>query len=243
MKSGLSIKKFVPAPIKRKLRLFVRQNTYRKKLVSASLEHVSTNGAAFAHGYQLQQESYFQTYDTWKQRRKEVASDERMSLQHYAMLDFLKSNPLPKDARFIDVCCGLGHLFIYLKLLCGYSDFTGVDDSKFQPRVTDAARGFLKYYSVLARIEDFNIGFAHNYFAAGLNGKYDVFSHFGVDTYYLYPIAYKVLKPGGLYIAELEDPNPGIYSDCFEVIKVCEGYGRVGDTGAHPYNIVIMRRK
>jgi SAM-dependent methyltransferase len=232
----------LPPALKRKIRRLVALAGYRRRLQDASLENVPLNASVFAYKYQLWTGSYFSNYKSWKQNRRAIAGDERMSLQHHAMVDFLKNNPLPETARFIDVCCGLGHLFVYLKALLNYSDFTGVEDSGFQPGIVAAARDFLNYYSVPATLADFNVAFASNYSSSGFYGQYDVFPHFGVDTYYFYPIAYKVLKPGGFYIAELEDPNPGIYQDCFEVIKTYPDHGRRGDTGVHPYGVTILRK-
>jgi len=234
----------VPLVLKRRIRLLQARLTFRKRLGAPSLENVVANGAAISYGYQLWMGNYFENYRTWSQKKTLSSNAEGMSLQHCAMVDFLKNNPLPNDSRFIDVCCGLGHLFVYLKVLLGHSDFTGVEDSSFQPRIMAAAREFLNYYSTPARLVDFcNVAYGPHYSNAGFYGDYDVFSHFGVDTYYFFPIAYRTLKRGGLYIAELEDRSPGVYADCFEVLKVYEGYGRVGDTGLHPRDVVVMRRR
>jgi len=214
-------------------------------LCDATLANVGDNTRAFAIRHGLLMSRYFETLGEWKQnaavanRHKDIG----MSLQHSAMVDYLQRNPVGADSVYLDACCGMGNLFIYLNKLLGYTHFVGVDSDAFQPHVTTACRELLQHYGVAATIHSWNSVCFPSDYAGQYANKIDVFSHFVVDTFYFFPIANIVLKRGGLYIAELEDPHPGIYQDIFEVTGIYEGYGRPRESGAHPYHVVVMRKK
>jgi SAM-dependent methyltransferase len=237
------LRNVLPKRTRYRIRRLISGYRYRQYLREPLLENIPQNTFAFSFKYLLSMSGYFNDINNWKLDKSHLRADERMSLQHFAMVDFLRNSPLSSDARFLDVCCGMGHLFLYLKFLLGYSHFVGIDDSSFQPGITDAAKDFLAYYRTQAQIVDVNnVAFPPHYFTPAFSNRFDVFSHFVVDTYYFFPIAYEVLKVGGLYIAELEDIQPGVYSDVFRVLKVYEGYGRVKESGLHRYHTVVMQK-
>ena len=216
---------------------------YFPKKYEPSLANLKKNTIRICKIYNLDQESYFSSLDNYFQEKDDVAqkiSSSGMSLWHYAGTDYLQRN-VNKNANILDICCGLGHFFIYLKSI-GFTNFTGIDDSNFQPKIVKAANKILRYYSVNANIIDMKgVSYPGHYVKKKLSDKFDVVTHFGVGTYYLYPIVYNVLKDGGFFIIEQEDLDPGIYCDVFKVIKVYENYGRIGQVGIHQYHTVVMQ--
>lgn len=215
---------------------------YRNLKKEPTLENININTKYFAKVYNLGQTDYFVKIGEYGQdndfKKKVGNKDNYLPLWHFAALDFLRNN-LSKDAEILDICCGMGHFFIFLKEL-GFSKFTGIDDSIFQPGIIKAAKDFLGHYKIKNELYDFNVSYIENY--KKLKEKsFEVITHFGVGTYNLFSIVFHLLRNGGYFILETIEEDAGVWKDKFEVVKLYEGYGRIPLCG-HKHNTIIFKK-
>jgi SAM-dependent methyltransferase len=183
---------------------------YRDLKREPTIENIESNTKYFARTYGLSQALYFETITDYAQDtnfREQIGGDkEYLHLWYLAAIDFLRNN-VPKDASILDICCGLGQFFVFLKKE-GFYNFSGVDDSLFQPRIIKAAKKFLNHYKVKCRFYDFNISYP-GYYNELYKRKFDVVTQFGVIHYSLFDIVLKLLKPKGYYIFETVEKEWG----------------------------------
>ena len=222
---------------------------YRGLKKAPTLENLVSNTKYFTRIYGLRQQKYNEGIYNYSQNRDSVNDEyflfkEYLPLWHVAAIDFLKNN-LPKDAELLDICCGLGHFFIFLKEL-GFHKFTGVDDSIFQPFIIKAAKSFLSYYKIECHLYDFNVSSPSKY-GELFKDKFDVVTYFNVGSHYLFEIAYNILKPNGYFILEtVEQSWQGVWTEEFELAGLYEGFGRSKgntDKSIHQYNTMVLRKK
>jgi len=182
------------------LRGYYARLKFRNLLKSPALENLVSNTSYFTRINGLSQALYFETITDYAQNgifRKERGFDkEYLPLWHLAAIDFLKTN-VPRDAAILDICCGMGHFFVFLAQE-GFHNFSGLDNSLFQPRIIKAAKDFLRHYSVSPRFYDFDVSYPGYYHH--LKENFDVVTYFGVGYHYLFGISYDLLKPGGYFI-------------------------------------------